>query len=55
MNVQAFGNVAVVQAGVTEKRIQNGKGISGQLVFMDLFKKRSGKWVIVRTLGAKVS
>jgi ketosteroid isomerase-like protein len=55
MNVQAFGNVAVVQASVTEKRSQNGKGISGQYVFMDLFKKRAGKWVIVRTLGAKVS
>jgi ketosteroid isomerase-like protein len=55
MNVQAFGNVAVVQAGVTEKRIQNGKDISGQFVFMDLLKKRAGKWVIVRTLGTRVS
>lgn len=55
MNVQAFGNVAVAQAGVTEKRVQNGKAISGQFVFMDLLKKRAGKWVIVRTLGAKVS
>jgi ketosteroid isomerase-like protein len=55
MNVQAFANVAVVQAGVTEKRIQNGKGISGQFVFMDLLKKRAGKWVIVRTLGTRVS
>jgi ketosteroid isomerase-like protein len=55
MNVQAFANVAVVQAGVTEKRIQNGKGISRQFVFMDLLKKRAGKWVIVRTLGTRVS
>ena len=55
MDVQALGDVAVVQASVTEKRIQDGKDISGQFVFMDLLKKRSGKWVIVRTLGARVS
>jgi ketosteroid isomerase-like protein len=55
MNVQVFGDVAVVQASVTEKRLQDGKDISGQFVFMDLLKKRDGKWVIVRTLGAKVS
>jgi ketosteroid isomerase-like protein len=54
MNVQVFGDVAVVQASVTEKRIHDGKDISGQFVFMDLLKKRDSKWVIVRTLGAKV-
>jgi len=55
MNVQVFGDVAVVQASVNEKRIQDGKDISGEFVFIDLLKKRSGKWVIVRTLGTKVS
>ena len=54
MDVQVFGDVAIVQASVTEKRLQDGKDISGQFVFMDLLKKRGGKWVIVRTLGAKV-
>jgi len=54
MDVQAFGDVAVVQASVTEKRLHDGKDISGQFVFMDLLKKRDGKWVIVRTLGARV-
>ena len=54
MNVQMFGDVAIVQASVTEKRIHDGKDISGQFVFMDLLKKRDGKWVIVRTLGTKV-
>ncbi|HZS18051.1 MAG TPA: nuclear transport factor 2 family protein [Candidatus Udaeobacter sp.] len=54
MDVQVFGDVAIVQAGVTEKRIHDGKEISGQFVFMDLLKKRDGKWVIVRTLGTKV-
>jgi ketosteroid isomerase-like protein len=54
MDVQVFGDVAVVQASVTEKRVHDGKDISGQFVFMDLLKKRGDKWVIVRTLGAKV-
>ena len=54
MDVQLFGDVAIVQASVTEKRIHDGKDISGQFVFMDLLKKRDGKWVIVRTLGTKV-
>jgi ketosteroid isomerase-like protein len=55
MNVQVFGNVAVVQASVTEKTIENGKEVTGKSVFMDLMEKRAGKWVIVRTLGAQVS
>ena len=55
MNVQVFGDVAVVQASVNEKRIQDGKDISGEFVFMDLLKRRDGKWVIVRTLAARVS
>jgi hypothetical protein len=55
MDVQVLGNVAVVQASVNEKRIQDGKDISGDFVFMDLLEKRAGKWVVVRTLGARVS
>jgi ketosteroid isomerase-like protein len=55
VDAQVLGDVAIVQAGVTEKRIQDGKDISGQFVFTDLLKKRAGKWVIVRTLGARVS
>ena len=55
MDVQVFGDVAVVQASVTEKRLHDGKDISGQFVFMDLLKKRGDKWVIVRTLGARVT
>ena len=55
MDVQVVGDVAVVQASVTEKRLRDGKDISGQFVYMDLLKKRGGKWVIVRTLAARVS
>lgn len=55
MDVQVLGDVAVVQASVSEKRLRGGKDTSGKFVFMDLLKNRGGKWVIVRTLGAKVS
>jgi ketosteroid isomerase-like protein len=55
VDAQVLGDVAVVQASVTEKRIQDGKDISGQFVFMDLLRKREGKWVIVRSSAAKVS
>ena len=55
MNVQVFGKVAVVDASVTEKRLHDGKDISGEFVFTDLLENRAGKWVIVRTLGARVS
>jgi ketosteroid isomerase-like protein len=53
INVQVVGDVALVQTSVTEKRIQDGKDISGQFVFMDLLKKRAGQWVIVRTLATR--
>jgi ketosteroid isomerase-like protein len=55
MKAQAFGNVAVVQAGVKEKTIEDGKDINRQVAFLDLFEKRSGKWVIVRSLSKIVS
>jgi ketosteroid isomerase-like protein len=54
MDVQVFGNVAVVHAGVTEKRIRDGKDTSGEFVWMDLLEKRAGKWVVVRSAGARV-
>jgi ketosteroid isomerase-like protein len=55
MDVQVLGDAAVVQSSVNEKRIQDGKDISGQFVFIDLLKKRRGEWVIVRTFGARPS
>jgi ketosteroid isomerase-like protein len=55
VDAQVFGNVAVAHGGVTEKRIRDGKDISGEAVYMDLLKKRDGKWVVVRTAGASVN
>jgi ketosteroid isomerase-like protein len=54
MDVQVFGNIAVVHGGVTEKRIRDGKDTSGEFVWADLLEKRAGKWVVVRSAGARV-
>lgn len=55
IDVQVLGNVAVAQGSVKEKRSLNGKDTSGEFAWMDLLKKRGGKWMVVRTLGARVS
>jgi ketosteroid isomerase-like protein len=54
MEVQVFGNVAVVHSSVTEKRIRDGKDVSGEFVWMDLLEKRAGKWVVVRSAGTRL-
>jgi len=53
MDVQVLGNVAVAHGTVTEKRIRDGKDVSGEFVFNDLLRKRAGKWVIVRCAAAR--
>jgi hypothetical protein len=52
--VKVLGNVAVVQGGDTEKSTIGGKDTSGQWVWMDVFEKRDGKWLAVRSQSAKV-
>jgi len=54
MDVQVFGNVAVAYGSVAEKRMRDGKDTSGEFVWMDLLENRNGKWVVVRTAGARV-
>jgi ketosteroid isomerase-like protein len=51
-DVKAFGDVAVVQGSVTERRA----GADGVLHFayMDVWTKRGGKWLVVRSLWKKV-
>jgi ketosteroid isomerase-like protein len=49
IDVQVLGNAAVGHGAVTEKRIADGKDVSVELVYMDLFEKRAGKWVLVRS------
>ena len=54
MDVAVFGNVAVVQGSDTEKSTTKGKDTSGKFVWMDVFVKRDGKWLAVRSQSAKV-
>ena len=54
IDVQVYGDVAVANGTVKEKRNRDGKDTSGEFVYMDLLKKRAGKWVVVRSAGARV-
>ena len=54
IDVQVYGNVAVAHASVKEKRSREGKDTSGEFVWMDLLEKRAGKWVVVRSAGARL-
>ena len=54
MDVKVLGNVAVVQGSDTEKSTTEGKDTSGKWVWMDVFVKRGGKWVAVRSQSAMV-
>ena len=54
MDVKVLGNVAVVQGSDTEKSTMGGKDSSGKYVWMDVFAKRNGNWVAVRSQLAMV-
>ena len=54
IDVQVYGDVAVANGIVKEKRIRDGKDTSGEFAYMDLLKKRAGKWVVVRSAGARL-
>ena len=54
IDVQVFGDVAAAHGGVTEKRIRDGKDDGGEFVWTDIFEKRAGKWVVVRSASESV-
>lgn len=54
MDVQVFGDVAIVEGNVAEKRIVDGKETYMEVVYSDILKKRDGRWVVVRSMGAGV-
>src|SRR5262249_12322219 len=47
-DVKVFGNVAVLQGTVTERRI--GRDGIIHAAYMDVFEKRGSRWVVVRSL-----
>jgi uncharacterized protein (TIGR02246 family) len=50
MDVKVLGSVAVVQGTNTERSTSSdGKDSAGKYAWMDVFVKRDGKWVIVRS------
>jgi uncharacterized protein (TIGR02246 family) len=50
MDVKVLGSVVVVQGTNTEKSTgTDGKDSSGKYAWMDVFVKRDGKWVVVRS------
>jgi ketosteroid isomerase-like protein len=49
MEVMVLGNIAVVQGSDTEKSSYKGKDTSGKWIWMDVFVKRDGKWMAVRS------
>jgi uncharacterized protein (TIGR02246 family) len=51
IDVQVLGDVAVAHGSVTEKRTRDGKDVSGKGLYMDLLRKRAGRWVVVRSAG----
>ena len=52
MEVKVLGSVAVVQGSDIEKSVTEGKDTSGKWVWMDVFVKRQGKWVAIRSQSA---
>jgi ketosteroid isomerase-like protein len=54
IDVQVFGDVAIAQGNVVEKRVVDGEETEMELVYQDVLKKREGRWVVVRSMGAKV-
>jgi ketosteroid isomerase-like protein len=54
IDVQVFGDVAIAQGNVAEKRIIDGKEIYMEAVYADILRKRDGRWVVVHSMAAKV-
>jgi ketosteroid isomerase-like protein len=54
MTVFTNGSTAVVQGSDTEKSMSDGKDSSGKYLWMDVFVRRNGNWVAVRSSLNKV-
>ena len=52
LDVKVLGDVAVVQGSHAEETTTNGRSTSEEVIWMDVFAKRDGKWVVVRSQSA---
>jgi ketosteroid isomerase-like protein len=52
LDVKVLGDVAVVQGSHVQDSTKNGQEIRGEVVWMDVFANRDGKWVAVRSQSA---
>ncbi len=55
MEVKLLGDVAIVQGSLIERSTTSGKYSGGELLWMDVFTKRDGKWVAVRSQSARAN
>ena len=53
MDVKVLGDAAVVQGSDIEIDATNGKHTSVQIIWMDVFANRDGKWLCVRSQSAR--
>lgn len=53
-DVKVFGDVAVLQGTVTEKRIADGKLSTVRVSYMDVWVKRGDRWMVVRSHAKKL-
>ena len=53
-DVKVLGDVAVLQGSVTETRIADGQRSTIRVAYMDVWAKRGGKWVVVRSYATKL-
>ena len=55
MKVRVFGHAAVVTYRSTDKGTYQGRDISGQYRWTDVFVKRNGRWQLVSTQGTPLA
>jgi ketosteroid isomerase-like protein len=53
MDVKVLGDAAVVQGSDTEKGTANGEHTTVEIIWMDVFANRDGRWVCVRSQSAR--
>ena len=54
IDVQVFGDTAIAQGKVAERRMVDGQEIDMELVYADILRKRQGHWVVVQSMGARI-